>query len=94
MWRIEISKRCLRELRRAPAPVQARFEELFLARESVQNPFDRVEMGAALEKLEGGENCYKVRIGKHRVGLYLDKPARALKVVTVFPRATDYRSFP
>jgi len=94
MWQIEVSKRCLREVKKAPAYVQERFREIFLSKEEVDNPFDRAEMGVALEKLEGAEACYKVRLGTYRVGLFLDKDQQVVKVVTLFHRRTDYHSFP
>jgi len=47
-----------------------------------------------LEKLRGEENCYKVRLGDWRVGIFLNKEEKILQVVTIFHRGTEYRSFP
>ena len=94
MWKIVIKRQCLRELSRMPRYVQARFKQIFLAKEQVANPFDPQEMGAKLKKLQKEDNFYKVRIGSYRVGIYLDKEEKILKVVTIFPREEDYRHFP
>ncbi|MBM3241370.1 type II toxin-antitoxin system RelE/ParE family toxin [Candidatus Poribacteria bacterium] len=94
MWKIKISKNCLKELTRVPQHIRRQFEEIFLSSDDVENPFDYQEFGAWLEKLRGEENCYKVRIGDWRVGIFLNKEERILQVVTIFHRGTEYRSFP
>jgi mRNA-degrading endonuclease RelE of RelBE toxin-antitoxin system len=61
-----------------PRYVQARFKQIFLAKEQVANPFDPQEMGAKLKKLQKEDNFYKVRIGSYQVGIYLDKEERII----------------
>ncbi len=94
MWKIRISKKCLKELTKVPQHIRRRFEAIFLSSDDVVNPFDYQEFGARLEKLRGEENCYKVRLGDWRVGIFLNKEGGILQVVTIFHRGTEYRSFP
>ena len=94
MRKIRISKKCLREIKRTPQHIRRRFETIFLSSDSIVNPFDYQESGMRLEKLRGEENCYKVRLGDWRVGIFLNKEEKILQVVTIFHRGTEYRSFP
>ena len=94
MWEIQISKRCLRDVREMPKHVIEAFRQIFLSRESVNNPFDESELGVKLEKLSGTADAYKVRIGQYRVGIFLDRETRTLKVVRFLHRREIFRYFP
>ena len=94
MWQIQIGKRCLRDVRKTPKHVRGAFQRIFLANKSVNNPFDESELGARLEKLSGTEDAYKVRIGKYRAGIFLDRATHTLKVVKFLHRREIYRYFP
>ncbi len=94
MWKILISKKALGELAQTPSHIQKKFDEIFLSKTEVKNPFEPAELGARIEKLHAAVDCYKVRIGDYRVGIYLDKGHNQIKVATVFHRGKDYKTFP
>ena len=94
MWKILISKKALGELAKTPAHIQRKFNDIFLSKAEVKNPFEPADLGARMEKLHGVVDCYKVRIGEYRVGIYLDKKQNQLKVAAVIHRGRDYKSFP
>jgi len=58
MWEIKISRRCLRDVKKAPRHIKETFHRIFLSKEFVSNPFDEREFGARLEKLSGTENDF------------------------------------
>ncbi len=94
MWQIKISKRCLKDVQKAPKHIREAFSQIFLSKESVANPFDEHEMGAKLEKLEGAEDGNKVQLGQYRVGVFLDSSRTVVKAIRLLHRREIYRRFP
>lgn len=94
MWKILLSKRVLKGVKNKPDHIQQKFKAIFFKKAEVRNPFNQDEMGAKIEKLKATGDFYKIRIGDYRVGIYLDKKNKILKVATIFHRGKDYSNFP
>jgi len=69
MWKIEYTKRFLKELAALPKEVQSRIELIVFAELEAKNPF---ELGY-LNKMKGYKDKYKIRVGDYRIGLTIDK---------------------
>ena len=90
MWKIEYTKRFLKELSKLPKETRAKakkmvFEELLSA-----NPFDL----GYLERMTGYPDKYKIRIGRYRVGITIDKTNKLLICQRIAHRKDIYRVFP
>ena len=71
MWRVEYTKRFLKDLASLTRDVQHRAEMIVFQELNSTNPF---ELGY-LEKMTGYTNKYKIRVGDYRIGITMDKPA-------------------
>jgi mRNA interferase RelE/StbE len=90
MWRVEYTKRFLKELASLPKDVQQQVEMVVFQELSSTNPF---ELGY-LEKMTGYPDKYKVRLGDYRIGVTMDKQTQTIICQRVAHRRYIYRVFP
>ncbi len=76
MWKVEYTKKFLKELAALPQKTQSRVEAIVFEQLETENPFDLVK----LEKMVGYKEKYKVRVGDYRIGLTLKKRLKQLFV--------------
>ena len=90
MWKIEYTKRFLKELSELPYEVQAKAENIVFEQLLSTNPFDL----GYLEHMTGYPGKYKIRIGNYRIGITVDKSNRLLICQRIAHRKDIYRVFP
>ena len=90
MWKIEYTKRFLKELSKLPKEVQTHAEKIVFDELLSTEPF---ELGY-LEHMTGYPDKYKIRIGKYRIGITTDKTQRLLICQRIAHRKDIYRIFP
>ena len=90
MWKVEYTKRFLKELSKLPREVQTQAEKIVFDELLSTEPF---ELGY-LEHMTGYPDKYKIRIGKHRIGITTGKTQRLLICQHIAHRKDIYRIFP
>lgn len=90
MWKVEYTKRFLKELAKLPQPIQERVEAIVFEELECVNPFDL----GYVEKMQGYSDKYKLRVGDYRVGLTVEKRAQTLVCERVVHRQKIYKVFP
>jgi mRNA interferase RelE/StbE len=90
MWKVEYTKRFLKELAQLPKDTQSRVESIVFSELKSANPF---ELGY-LKKMKGYKDKYKIRVGDYRVGLTLDKKSQTMICQRVAHRREIYQIFP
>ena len=90
MWKIEYTKRFLKELSKLPKEIQAKAEKIVFEELLSAKPFDL----GYLERMTGYPDKYKIRIGKYRVGITIDKTNRLLICQRIAHHKDIYRVFP
>ena len=90
MWKIEYTKRFLKELSRLPKKTQIQAERIVFEELLSTNPF---KLGY-LEQMTGYPDKYKIRIGKYRIGITIDKLNKLLICQRIAHRKDIYRIFP
>lgn len=90
MWRVDFTKRFLKELSSLPNDVQQRAELIVFQELNSTNPF---ELGY-LEKMTGFPNKYKIRVGDYRIGMTVDKQTQTIVCQRIVHRRDIYRVFP
>jgi mRNA interferase RelE/StbE len=90
MWKIEYTKRFLKELASLPREVQSRIELIVFKELETENPF---ELGY-INKMKGYTDKYKIRVGDYRIGLTLDKNNQTIICQRVAHRRDIYQIFP
>jgi mRNA interferase RelE/StbE len=90
MWRVEYTKRFLKDLASLPRDVQQRVEMIVFQELNSTNPF---ELGY-LEKMTGYTSKYKIRVGDYRIGITMDKQTQAIICQRIAHRRDIYRVFP
>jgi len=90
VWKIEYTKHFLKELSKLPKETQAKAEKIVFEELLSANPFDL----GYLERMTGHPDKYKIRIGKYRVGITIDKTNRLLICQRIAHRKDIYRVFP
>jgi mRNA interferase RelE/StbE len=90
MWRVEYTKRFLKELASLPKDVQQRAEMVVFQELNSTNPF---ELGY-LEKMTGYPGKYKIRLGDYRIGITMDKQTQTIICQRIAHRRDIYRVFP
>ena len=87
--RVRFRKRFLRDLRKLKnIATRRRVREVVRTVEAA----DELDGVAGLKKLSGHESFYRVRVGRYRIGLYVD--ADGVEFVRVLHRREIYRRFP
>ena len=90
MWKVEYTKRFLKELASLPQDTQSRIESIVFSELSSQNPF---ELGY-LSKMKGYKDKYKIRVGDYRIGLTINKKGQTTICQRVAHRREIYKVFP
>ena len=90
MWKIEYTKRFLKELASLPQETQSRIESIVFIELEADNPF---ALGY-LNKMKGYKDKYKVRVGDYRIGLTIDKKNQTILCQRVAHRREIYKIFP
>ncbi|BAY91666.1 MULTISPECIES: type II toxin-antitoxin system RelE family toxin [unclassified Tolypothrix] len=90
MWKVEYTKKFLKELADLPQDVQARIEPIVFQELESENPFDL----GYLQKMKGYDDKYKIRVGDYRIGISIDKETQTLICQRVAHRKDIYRTFP
>lgn len=76
MWKVEYTKKFLKELASLPQDVQSRIEAIVFIELEIENPFELAYLG----KMKGYKDKYKIRVGDYRIGLTLDQENQTLLV--------------
>ncbi|ADJ29663.1 plasmid stabilization system [Nitrosococcus watsonii C-113] len=90
MWRVEYTKRFLKELASLPNPVQQRVERIVFQALKSTHPFE----WGYLEKMMGYPNKYKIRVGPYRIGITVNKQAHTILCQRIAHRKDIYKVFP
>ncbi|MBT9149775.1 MAG: type II toxin-antitoxin system RelE family toxin [Dehalococcoidia bacterium] len=90
MWKVEYTKRFLNELSKLLKEIQIRAERIAFEQLLSTNPF---ELGY-LEHMTGYPDKYKIRIGKYRMGITIDKNKKLLICQRIAHRKDIYKVFP
>ena len=90
MWKIEYTKRFLKELSKLPKEIQAKAEKIVFEELLSANPFGL----GYLEHMTGYADKYKIRIGRYRIGITIDKTNKLLTCQRIVHRKDIYRVFP
>jgi mRNA interferase RelE/StbE len=90
MWKVEYTKRFLKELASLPQDTQSRVESIVFNELKSENPF---ELGY-LSKMKGYKDKYKIRVGNYRIGLTIDKKEQTIICQRVAHRREIYQIFP
>jgi mRNA interferase RelE/StbE len=90
MWKVEYTRRFLKELAQLPKDTQSRVEPIVFRELKSDNPF---ELGY-LKKMKGHKDKYKIRVGDYRVGLTIDKKNQTMICQRVAHRREIYQIFP
>ncbi len=90
MWKVEYTKRFLKELSKLPKEIQINAEKIVFDELLSIDPF---ELGY-LEHMTGYPDKYKIRIGRYRIGITIDKTKKLLICQRIAHRKDIYRIFP
>jgi mRNA interferase RelE/StbE len=90
MWKVEYTRRFLKELASLPLDIQSRIESIVFRELESENPF---ELGY-LNKMKGYKDKYKIRVGDYRIGLTIDKKNQTIICQRVAHRREIYQIFP
>jgi len=90
MWKLEYTKKFLKELAALPAEIQNRVEPIVFQELESENPF---ELGY-LQKLRGYSDKYKIRVGDYRIGITVEQETNTLICEKIAHRKDIYRIFP
>ena len=90
MWKVEYTKRFLKELSKIPSVVRVRIEEVVFRELICENPFSL----SFLRRLSGYKDKYKIRIGDYRIGLTIDKMNKRIICQRVAHRKDIYKIYP
>ncbi len=88
MWKVEYTKRFLKELSKLPKEIQTHAEKIVFVELLSTDPF---ELGY-LEHMTGYPD--KIRIGIYRIGITIDKSQKLLICQRIAHRKDIYRIFP
>jgi mRNA interferase RelE/StbE len=90
MWKVEYTKRFLKELSELPREIQAQSEDIVFKDLLTANPFSL----GYLERMAGYSDKYKIRIGSYRIGITVDKRDGLIICQRIAHRKDIYRIFP
>ena len=90
MWKVEYTKRFLKELSELPKEIQAQSEDIVFREMLTTNPFSL----GYLEHMTGYPDKYKIRIGSYRIGVTIDKQKDLIICQRIAHRKDIYRIFP
>ena len=90
MWKVEYTRRFLKELSGLPKEIQARAEKIVFDEMPSRNPFDL----GYVERMRGYPCKYKIRLGNYRIGVTIDKKNNVIILQRVANRKDIYKTFP
>ena len=90
MWKVEYTKRFLKELSALPKEIQTQVESIVFGEFLTKNPFSL----GYLEHMTGYPDKYKIRIGSYRMGITVDKRNHLIICQRIAHRKDIYRIFP
>ena len=90
MWKVEYTKRFLKELSELPKEIRVQAEGIVFGDLLTDDPFSL----GYLERMTGYPGKYKLRIGSYRIGISIDKQRNLLICQRVAHRKDIYRIFP
>ncbi|MFA5820120.1 MAG: type II toxin-antitoxin system RelE/ParE family toxin [Bacteroidales bacterium] len=90
MWKVEYTRRFLKELSELPKEIQSKVEEIVFEELSATNPFSL----GYIERMKGYPDKYKIRIGDYRIGITIDKQYNLVICQRIAHRREIYRVFP
>ncbi|MBI5892728.1 MAG: type II toxin-antitoxin system RelE/ParE family toxin [Deltaproteobacteria bacterium] len=90
MWKVEYTKRFLKELSELPKEIQAQVEGIVFGELFNANPFST----GHLERMKGYPDKYKIRVGNYRIGITIDKQNNLIICQRIAHRKDIYRIFP
>jgi mRNA interferase RelE/StbE len=89
MWKVEYTKRFLKELSELPKEIRGKAEDIVFKELVAGNPFSL----GYVEHMKGYPNKYKIRIGDYRIGITIDKENNLIICQRVAHRKDIYRIF-
>lgn len=89
MWRIEYTKRFLKELFKLPKERQLQIEKIVFQKLLSNNPFK----SGYIEHMTGYKDKYKIRIGQYRIGLTIIKSDKLIICQRIAHRKDIYKIF-
>jgi len=90
MWKVEYTKRFLKELSKLPKEIQVQAETIVFEELLTSNPFSL----GYLERMRGYPDKYKIRLGDYRIGITTDKKKNLIICQRIAHRKDIYRIFP
>jgi mRNA interferase RelE/StbE len=90
MWKVEYTKRFLKEFSALPGEVRSRSEKIVFKELPVTDPFSL----GYLERMTGYPDKYKIRVGGYRIGITVDKGRSLIICQRIAHRKDIYRIFP
>ena len=90
MWKVEYTKRFLRELSELPREIQSQVENIVFGELIAEDPFSL----GYLERMTGYSDKYKIRIRSYRIGITVDKQNKLIICQRIAHRKDIYRIFP
>jgi mRNA interferase RelE/StbE len=90
MWKVEYTKRFLKELSELPKEIRTQAEDIVFEGLLSTNPFSL----GYLEHMTGYPDKYRIRIGNYRIGITVDKQNRSIICQRIAHRKDIYRIFP
>jgi len=90
MWKVEYTKRFLKELSELPKEIQVRAEGIIFEELLTSNPFSL----GYLERMRGCRDKYKIRLGDYRIGITIEKKSNLIICQRIAHRKDIYRIFP
>lgn len=90
MWKVEYTKKFLKELSSLPTDTQNRIKTIVFEELESDNPYELTY----LSKMKGYQDKYKIRVGDYRIGLTLNKKKKVIICQRVAHRREIYQIFP
>ena len=90
MWKIEYTKRFLKELSDLPKEIQSRAEGIVFQELLTVNPFSL----GYIERMKGYPDKYKIRVSDYRIGITIDQKDNLIICQRIANRKDIYKIFP
>ena len=90
MWKVEYTKRFLKELSELPKEIRVQTEGIVFGELLTTNPFSL----GYIEHMTGYPDKYKIRIGNYRIGITIEKQKNLIICQRIAHRKDIYRIFP
>jgi mRNA interferase RelE/StbE len=90
MWKVEYTKRFLKELSGLPEEIQGHAEDMVFNILPGKNPYSF----GRLERMTGYPGKYKIRVGDYRIGVTVDNRRHLVICQRIANRKDIYRIFP